>query len=132
MLSKDKIDEINSKCPSDQGVFMQPYGIPVDIKELVVYTRYKTGGTRGYSYHDDSENEEYATPEPANKWEVLDIVLEELCPNISYLQYRKIIKLMHDNDETENEYYGNSTEWKVEYIILSELLDKINEFKKSF
>ena len=58
---------------------------------------------------------------PKNRLKVLDIVLSKIYPNISYLGYREIEELIHTNEETELEYYGNSSDWKVEYIILSEL-----------
>jgi hypothetical protein len=29
--------------------------------------------------------------------------------------------MVHTNSETEYEYYGNSTEFEIEYIVLSEL-----------
>ncbi len=130
MLSQDKIDEINSKCPSDQGIFREPTYIPVHIKELVVYTRYETGGYSGGSCwnDEDSHAEPYECDEPKNKWDVLDILLKELCPNVSYLQYKEITKLIHTNEETEGEYYGNSTDWRVEYIVLPELLGLLETF----
>ncbi len=132
MLTEEKIKEINSKCPSDQGIFREPYGIPVKIKELVIYTRYETGGYSGGSCYndDDSYARPYTIDEPKNKWEVLDIVLKELYPTVSYLQYKEITKLIQDNEETEDEYYGNSTDWKVEYIILSDLFNLIESFSK--
>ena len=132
MLSQEKIEEINEKCPYDQGIiFREPNGIPVHIKVPVVYTRYETGGYSGGSCYDDDESEgaqPYTADEPKNKWEVLDILLKDVCPNVSYLQYKEITKLIHDKEETEHEYYGNSTDWKVEYIILSDLLALIETF----
>lgn len=46
-MTKEEIIEINSKCPDNQGIFVQPSMIPVDIKEPVIYCRYKTGGVFG-------------------------------------------------------------------------------------
>ena len=120
-LSKELIDKINKECPSDQGIFKEPYGIPVHIKEPVVYLRYETGGWSGGGYMDEC----VASPYEVNKipnFEVLDILLNEIYPNISYLDYKKISKIIHTNEETENEYYGNSTDYHIDYIILSELL----------
>jgi len=34
-LTEEQIKEINSKCPYNQGIFLQPYGIPVHIKNLL-------------------------------------------------------------------------------------------------
>lgn len=120
-MNSELIIKINDKCPYEQGIFKEPYGIPVHIKEHVVYTRYDVGGVRGGSCWDDSNPQEYYNDEPKNKLKVLDIVLKELYPDIKYLHYKQIEKLWHVHHETEYEYYGNSTDWKCEYIILSEL-----------
>ena len=69
-------------------------------------------GNSPYKYENDIPNDRFV---------VLDLVLEKIKPNISYLQFKKIEKMIHTNEETEYAYYGNSTDWKVEYIILSEL-----------
>lgn len=124
-MTQEQIYEINSKCPGDQGVFFQPSMIPVDIKEHVIYTRYSTGGYSGGSCY-DTKARYHESDIPENKFEVLDLVLQELKPNITFLQYKKIDKMIHTNEETDREYYGNSTDWKVEYIILSELEEYIN------
>ena len=125
-MEKEIIEEINSKCPYGQGIFVQPTMIPVDIKEPVIYRRFETGGMRGGScwgtkpdyYESDEENEDFVA---------LDLTLEKLMPDITYLKYKKISKLIHTNKETHHEYYGNSTDYKVEYIILSELEEFLEE-----
>ena len=35
-MEKELIEKINKKCPSDQGVFTEPYGIDTSIKEPVI------------------------------------------------------------------------------------------------
>ena len=133
-MAKEEIKEINNHLCNelnlyDQGIFVQPTFIPTDIKEPVIYTRYETGGYSGGSCWNDNpasySNKEMST----DKFKVLDVVLEKLCPQITYLQYKKIDSMIHTNEETEREYYGNSTDWKVEYIILSELENYITSLK---
>ena len=127
-MTKEQIALINEKCPYNQGIFKEPYGIPVKVKEPVIYMRWKTGGVSGGNYRDDSNPTRYRNEEAKPKFEALDIVLRELKPEISWLQFREIENLIHTNSETEYEYYGNSTDWSVEYIILSELEAKLKTF----
>lgn len=127
-LNEEQISEINAACPSNQGVFFQPYGIPVHIKELVVYCRYETGGVTGGSYHENSCNRSYVSDKPADRMKVLDLVLGYLKPRISFLEYRQLESLVHNNEETEYEYYGNSTDWMIEYIKLSDLYEALEKF----
>ena len=129
-MDLDLIKSINKKCPYNQGIFKQPNGIPVSVKEHVVYCRYETGGYSGGSCWDDSDPQPYVEDVPKDRFKVLDIVLEELFPDIKYLQYKQIEELIKDNEDTEMEYYGNSTDWKCEYIVLSELESLIEGWKK--
>lgn len=130
-LTKDQIEEINDKCPSDQGVFNEPSGIPFDVKGLVVYTRYETGGVRGNSCW-ERNHIHYEKEAPKNKFKVLDMVLDYLMPNVTYLQYKQIDELVHTNDERDDgDYYGNRSDYKVEYIILSELYELLKKFKEN-
>lgn len=133
-LTQEQIDRINKAAPNDwqsneQGIFTQPFGIPVHIKEPVVYCRYENGGFRGGSCWDDSDPQPYEASAPKDKMKVLDLALKELKPDITFLQFREIENLIHTNEETEYEYYGNSTDYKIEYIILSELINFLETIK---
>lgn len=129
-MTQEEIEEINEKCPSNQGIFVQPSMIPVHIKEPVIYCRYETGGYSGGSCWDYSDPRPYTEEPPRDRFKVLELVLEKLKPDITFLQYKKIEEMIHSNEETEYEYYGNSTDWKVEYIILSELEVFLDNIKK--
>jgi hypothetical protein len=125
-MTKENIKEINSNCPINQGIFVEPSMIPIHIKEPVIYCRYETGGYRGGNCY-DSKSKPYTEEPPKDRFKVLEMVLEKLKPNITFLQYKKIERLIYNNEETEYEYYGNSTDWKVEYIILSDLEKLLSE-----
>lgn len=112
---------------SDQGIFSEPWGIPVKIKKPVLYMRYETGGYSGGSCWDNSNPEPYSSNNTENTWVALDKFLDINCPDITYLKYKKIEELVHTNEETEHEYYGNSTDYIVKYIKLSELEDFIEK-----
>lgn len=119
-LTQQDTSEINSKVDLwNEGIFTEPNYIPVHIKEPVIYLRWISSGYRGGSCWGDEAVYFGGDPEPDFK--ILDLVLEKIKPNISYLEYKKIEKITHTNSETEYEYYGNSTDYNVKYIILSEL-----------
>lgn len=125
-LTEEQIKKINDLCPYNQGIFFQPYGIPVHIKEHVIYSRYNTGGYSGGNCWDDSEPR-YYSEDKVPDFVALDLVIKELCPDISYLNFKKIIDLIKDNEDTEYEYYGNSTDYKILYLPLSELYELLNK-----
>lgn len=130
-LTEYQIDNINKLAPNDwqvneQGIYKQPYGIPTNIKGYVIYMRWETGGKTGGGYHEDSCLRTYTSDNKKPKFKVLDLVLQELMPSISFLQYREIEELIKTTDYTDNDdYYGNCTYFDVEYIILDELLEKL-------
>ena len=128
-MKEELIKAINEKCPYDQGIFFQPFGIPDGIETHVVYSRVETGGTSGGNCWNDDEARPYVADEAEEEpMKVLDILLEEIAPKITYLQYKKIQKLIHSNEHTEWQYYGNSTDYKIEYILLPELENLLAQF----
>lgn len=120
LLNKEDIKEINAICPYGQGIFSEPNGIPVDIKEPVIYSRYEIGGYRGGSYREGAIAKPYVVDEKP-KFKVLDIVLKKIKPDLTYLEFRELEELIKTNEERDRQYYGNSTDYKIEYIILSDL-----------
>jgi hypothetical protein len=120
-MNKSEIDKINKQCPDLQGIFTQPNYIPISVKEPVIYKAQLVGGISGGSCWESSNPQPYTIETRNEDWVALDLVLTELKPSITYLQYKKMTKLIHSNTETHREYYGNSEDYLVEYIILSEL-----------
>tara|TARA_R110000850_G_scaffold65151_2_gene145971 strand:- start:1257 stop:1664 length:408 start_codon:yes stop_codon:yes gene_type:complete len=126
-LTRKQIIDINDKAPMDwetneQGVFTEPTGIPNDIKTPVIYMRWISGGVSGGSCWETSNPEPFENNDPSFK--VLDLVLKQLYPEISYLDFKKIEDLIKSNEniETKWEYYGNSTEYSIKFIILGDLI----------
>jgi len=50
--------------------------------------------------------------------------------NFRYLQYKEIERLMRDNTDSDCDYYGNSTDYLVEYVVLSELEKLIKQWNE--
>lgn len=133
-LTKEQIEKINKLAPNEwqtneQGIFTEPFGIPVHIKEPVIYMRWETGGVSGGSCWDSSNPQPYKNKKGKPTFEVLDLVLKELMPTISFLQFREIEKLIHTASDSQYEYYGNCTDFDIEYIVLSELISTLETFK---
>jgi len=59
-LSKEQIKRINKNCPNEwgeneQGVFIQPSGIPINEKKPVIYMRWRSSGMESGTYNDDDD-----------------------------------------------------------------------------
>ena len=131
----DSIEKINKLAPyewetNEQGVFKEPYGIPDNIKEHVIYMRWRTGGVSGGSCWDTSNAQPYTEENGKPKFEVLDLVLKELMPTLMYSQYVDIEKLIKSSYKTDYEYYGNCTDYEMQYIVLSDLINLLKQFEK--
>ncbi len=125
-LTKEQVEEINKECEYGQGVFREPFGIPNDIKGLVVYTRWESGGRGGSCWdEEDTVNEDYINDRPDDCFVVLDKVLKILKPDISSLDFKKIEALKNSNEETDYGYYGDYTSDTIEWIVLDDLIEAL-------
>ena len=125
-LTKDQVESINNECPYGQGVFREPFGIPNDIKGLVVYTKWEYASRGGSCWDDeDTVNEDQIHGRPDDSFIVLDKVLKILKPDISYLDYKNIEALKSTNQETDYGYYGDYTSDTIEWILLDDLINKL-------
>ena len=59
--------------------------------------------------------------------EALDKLLESSCPEITFLQYKKLLRLVKHDTRTENEYYGNSTNYATKTIALRDVYQFLKE-----
>lgn len=135
-LTEEQIKTINESSPmewqeNEQGIFTQPAGIPVNVKSPVVYMRWHTGGYSGGSCWDDSNPQPYNSGNAQPRFAALDLVLKELCPDITYLQFREIEGLIKHSDYNEIEYYGNCINFDIRYLLVSDLLEFLNTIKQS-
>lgn len=123
------IEKINKEC-EDGGISKDPWDLSsLNLKknEYIIYKKWDAYGYSGGSCWGDEANYYEGRFEPDFK--ALDKILEVVCPNISYLQYKKLSDIIITSDHTEYEYYGNSTTYKYEYVYLSELLKWIRNSK---
>jgi fido (protein-threonine AMPylation protein) len=129
-LTSEQISEINSKCPEEQGIFSEPFGIPSSIKEPVVYVRWEIGGMCGGGYHENSYRHPYQTYSTRPSLVVIDLIIKELGLELTYSQFQEIEKLVQDNESVsdDSDYYGNYSDWNINYILLSDLLSLLETF----
>ena len=125
-LTKEQIAELNKLSPTyESGIYKEPHGIDTIEKRYVLYHRQHTGGYSGGNCWNNDEAR-YYEEKYNDDFPILDIFLEKYAPNITYLQYKKVIALMKDNNEREYEYYGNSTDYRIRWIVLDELIELLN------
>lgn len=83
------------------------------------------GGARGGTCWDDSDPESYqnsfSSDETENKF-VFEFV-SEFFPDISFVKYKSICKLIEKYEHRENEYYGNYTDYKIEKVKVADLVE---------
>jgi hypothetical protein len=84
-----------------------------------------SGGVTGGSCWDDGthDNHRPVSGEPEPDFTDLDNLLATVCPNISFLLYRKVMRdaNVETGSNTEYEYYGNSTEHSYKRLQLGNL-----------
>ena len=123
------LDKINIECRNG-GICKDPYELYNCVKkgEYVVFKKWNSHGYSGGSCWNDNPATYYDGESEPN-FDALDKILEVICPNITYLQYKKLSETIMEGEYSENEYYGNSSTYKYEYIYLSDLLKWVRNSK---
>lgn len=89
---------------------------------------WSTGGYSGGNCWDDTESTYYFSDNPEPDFTVFDQILEKVCPQISFIQYKALCRHIVYNSRSEAEYYGNSTNYSSKSIsvdtLYSELISK--------
>lgn len=98
------------------------------LEQLYLYTEWTSGGQTGGSCWDEGDSHYYpidSDPEPDTD---LDFVLEKICPQITFLQYKALVHGLEERDSySVNEYYGNYTTYGIKTINLSVLYDALKD-----
>ncbi len=92
-----------------------------------IYIEWTVGGlTGGSCWGSSADHAVNAEEEPA--FIELDTILEELCPQITFLQYKNLCNnLIETTKYTENQYYGNYYNKRIKSINLGELEKYLKE-----
>lgn len=90
------------------------------VEDALVSPLWRVGGMGGGNCWGDTPDEPVSC-DPKPRW--LEAVMEELCPDITYLKFRRLEDACHRHMITEYGYYGNYDEYLFEILRLSDLLE---------
>ncbi len=95
--------------------------------KYVLHVEWETGGVGGGSCW-GGEPTGYSSSTPAAELKEFDIILEHFIPTLSFLQYKNLYNsLIEEDSYTQNEYYGNYTNYAIKQIELRKLYDYMKE-----
>lgn len=93
-----------------------------DNKDVIIVS-WSPGGYRGGSCW-GGKAEPYSSDEKEPDFPIEDI-LEKVAPDLSFLKFRKLSKEIDADsvtlEYTQGDYYGNSTDYKVKFILIDSL-----------
>jgi len=123
--AKSEFDEFVKEV-KDLKIATDPY-IPGDHTPgsgpaIAIY--WQTGGIGGGSCWDNGDEDPHynmgSNPEP--EFTDIDKVLEHFVPNITFLQYKRLLQdCIEQGETTLNDYYGNHTDYAYKVIKLEAL-----------
>ena len=97
------------------------------VKDCWIIKRWTIGGLSGGSCWGTERYAITADPEP--EFIDLDEILAEVAPEISYLEYKKLLRKVDacDTTTTDHDYYGNHTDDAIKAINIKNLYDSLAE-----
>jgi hypothetical protein len=96
-----------------------------DKDKRILAVSWAIGGLAGGSCYGTEHYPRDGEAEP--DMEDLAKILEEVCPGITFLQYRKLGKLLKEYEHSSHDYYGNYTDYRTKYIEVQDLYNALNE-----
>jgi hypothetical protein len=86
------------------------------------YIQWTTGGMSGGSCWGGNPSP-YISGESQPEWDCLNNFLEEVCPDLSFLKYKNLMSKAESYAYTQNEYYGNCTNYAIKCITFDSLYE---------
>lgn len=88
----------------------------------VIFQVTEIGGASGGNCYGD-EARSYRTEDGNSSPFILDDLLTYIAPQLTFVQYREMMKELKITEETDSkyEYYGNHTEYQIKYLLLEDL-----------
>lgn len=86
------------------------------------------GATGGNCWGNEAEKYTVEHPTPL-EFTLMEKILEDVCPNLTYKQYKQIVSELDIKEDTTGnyEYYGNNTEYFVRYFPVKNLVQAIEK-----
>ena len=122
-----------------KGYWEYPWNSGHDAKQDKTKPRlsvtWTVGGMGGGSCYGDAPHSPVSA-ESEPELTVMDDILLEIAPAMSFLQYKKLAQYMKEENKQDWEYYGNYTDYRTKYIEASDLykalveMNLIEEFVK--
>lgn len=125
------LDLVKEKCcynTDDPYNMRDSYGKQNNEKVDCIYKDWRIGGMTGGSCWGTSADQSVSA-EDESDYSGLDALFEEVCPNLTFLHYRKILALQETFEYTVSEYYGNYYEYKRAIISIRALYELLSELK---
>jgi hypothetical protein len=93
--------------------------------EDFIYVSYSPGGVSGGSYHKNSDPQPYTNDDPIPEFDDFYELLMKINSKFSYLEVKKLEKLITRFEHEEREYYGNKTDYIIRYVNVNDLYNCI-------
>jgi hypothetical protein len=130
-------EEFENECRAIVGRFemmvptynglRKPYWNKQEETTPCLYAYWTTGGMRGGSCWGGVAQPYTSSDAPAELTE-LDSILEKFKPDMSFLQYRALTNaLVKFGEDTDHDYYGNSTNYATKALSIRSLYDYMVE-----
>lgn len=126
--SREFIDKTRSMSWVKREEFRDTTIRELDIERHFIWMSHETGGVCGGSCWDDSHPHPYHNSEPMPQFIAFYQILERVVPNLTFLQAKVMEPIViKETSDTENEYYGNSTDYAIKYVNLTDLYNYLVE-----
>lgn len=120
-----KVEEHKVKLKEDWIRCFNPH-VKFDDDGKLRSERWCTGGTYGNCWND---HKGVVDPDEPKEFIELDSLLEQICPGLTFLQYKKILRLCVTTEENrEGDYYGGACYYTNWVCDMKELYKQLNEF----
>ena len=130
-MTFESFEEIFNKHAEELPYMLQHAYKGNENKLKFIQVEVKTGGSSGSScWGGTSVAYNTGADIDATDCPSLDLLIEEICPNISFIKYRNFsrqISWQKDNYRSDGDYYGNGTDYDVKYIGARALYDNLIE-----